>query len=120
MAKIVLLQFDTDPQCAQRRKVLSGLGATLVEAEPRWPVFFDAILRERPDLVVISCATIPQHGREAARYLGEGFNTRNIPVILVDVAAKDLAATRTSAPSATIVEMNALADAVRAKLSSKV
>ena len=30
MAKILLLQFDSDPDCAVRRDLLSGLGATLV------------------------------------------------------------------------------------------
>ena len=58
MAKVLLLQFDSDPDCHNRREALSGLGATLVEAEPRWPTFFDVLNRERPDIVVISLGRI--------------------------------------------------------------
>jgi hypothetical protein len=116
MAKVALLQFDTDPECAERRELLAMLGASLVVAEPRWPVFFDTIERERPDVIVIACSIIAQHAREAARYLGDGFNTRNIPVILVDVKPEDLNATKASAPSAAIVDRAQLASAVRARL----
>ena len=113
MAKLALLQFHTDPDCAARRDVLLGLGMTIVESEPRWPVFFDAIVQERPDCIVIACSVLSQHAREAARYLGEGFNTRNIPVVLVDVPARELDATRTSAPLARIVARGELPDAVK-------
>jgi hypothetical protein len=112
MPKIVLLQFDTDADCAARREALSGIGATIVEGEPRWPTFFDIIARERPDIIVIACTVIPQHGREAARYLGDGFNTRDIPVVLTDVAPRDLDATRKSAPKAQIVSREGLAGTV--------
>jgi hypothetical protein len=114
MPKLALLQFDTDPNAAERRASLADSGATIVEAEPRWPTFFDTIERERPDLIVIACGVIPEHAREAARYLGEGFNTRNIPVMLVDVRPHDLAATKQSAPSARIVDATELAAAVTA------
>ena len=112
----MLLQFDTDPQCASRSAALAATGATIVVAEPRWPVFFDVVERERPDVIVIACGIIPQHAREAARYLGDGFNTRDIPVILVDVRPEDLAATKVSAPRATIVQRDDLAATVRSTL----
>jgi hypothetical protein len=117
MPKLALLQFDTDPDRESRRRLLSGLGANVVETEPRWPTFFQTIERERPDAVVIACSVIPQHAREAARYLGEGFNTRNIPVVLVDVLPRDLTATLTAAPSATIVDGDGLVDAVKKVLA---
>ena len=120
MAKIVLLQFGTDPESALRRRTLSGLGADIVEDEPRWPTFFRTVDRERPIAVVIACGVIASHGREAARYIGDGFNTRNIPVILVDVRPKDVAATRIAAPNATIVEGDGLVDAVKQTISNTV
>ena len=116
MAKVLLLQFDSDPDCHNRREALSGLGATLVEAEPRWPTFFDVLNRERPDIVVISLGRIPSHGREAARYIKDGFNTRNLPVFLTDVPAREIDACRKSAPNAVIVERRDLHDAVYKKL----
>jgi len=112
VAKVLLLQFHTDPDVTTRREALSSLGAELVEAEPRWPTFFDVLTRERPDVVVISLARIPSHGREAARYIKEGFNTRDIPVILTEVPSKEIVATHKSAPGALIVERKQLADAV--------
>jgi len=116
MPKLVLLQFGTDPESPQRRHALSGLGAEVVETEPRWPTFFRTVERERPDAVVIACGVIAAHGREAARYLGEGFNTRNIPVILVDVAPKDVAMTRTAAPKAELVDRDGLVEAVKRRI----
>jgi len=112
MPKVLLLQFDTDPACAQRRAALAATGVTLVEAEPRWPTFFDAVTAERPDVIVIAASRIPSHAYEAARYLGEGFNTRNIPVLLVDVVRKDEAAACRSAPQAAIVDRADLVAAV--------
>jgi hypothetical protein len=120
MTKILLLQFHSDPHCAEHRAALAGLGATLAEAEPRWPTFFNVLNRERPDVVVISLGCIPSHGREAARYIKDGFNTRNLPVFLVDVPAKEIEASRKSAPSAAIVERADLHDAVYKKLMEKV
>lgn len=117
MAKILLLQFDSDPDCAARREQLSGLGATLVVAEPRWPTFFETLRLERPDVVVISLARIPSHGREAARYIKDGFNTRNIPVFLTDVPPKEIEKLHKSAPTAVMVERKDLADAVFKKLT---
>jgi hypothetical protein len=117
MAKIVLLQFETDPESAQRRKTLAGIGAEVVEDVPRWPTFFQTVERVRPDAVVIACGAIASHGREAARYLGDGFNTRNIPVVLVDVPAAEIAMTRESAPAASIVDRGGLAEAVRTRIS---
>jgi PleD family two-component response regulator len=111
--KVLLLQFKTDPACAQRREALAQTGATVTEAEPRWPVFFDALAERRPDVIVIAASTIPSHGIEAARYLGDGFNTRDIPVYLVDVAAKDQATARISAPRARLVGTAALPDALQ-------
>jgi hypothetical protein len=113
MAKLVLLQFDTDPDCAARREALRSLGATIVEDEPRWPLFFDTVVRERPDAIVIACSTLSQHAREAARYLGDGFNTRDIPVIVVDVPARELEETRAAALRAIIVARSDLASAVK-------
>jgi fructose-1-phosphate kinase PfkB-like protein len=118
MAKLVLLQFDTDPECAARRDALSSVGATIVEGEPRWPVFFDTVLRERPDAIVIAGSTLSEHAREAARYLGEGFNTRNIPVVLVDVPPKELELTREAAPRTIIVKRDELAQAAKKALSA--
>jgi hypothetical protein len=112
MAKLALLQFKTDPDCAARRDAVKGLSATMVEDEPRWPVFFDAIVRERPDAIVIACSILPQHAREAARYLGDGFNTRDIPVYLVDVPRDEVARAHAAAPRATIVERGELASAL--------
>lgn len=112
MAILALLQFDTDPACAQRKAAVSGIGFQVVEAEPRWPDFFKTIEEKRPDVVVIGGGVIPQHAREAARYLGDGFNTRNIPVILVGVAPKDVPAAREAAPRAQIVDEAALPDAL--------
>lgn len=112
MAKVLLLQFDTDPACAERRGILEKTGMTVVESEPRWPTFFDVVTAERPDVIVIAASLIPSHAFEAARYLGEGFNTRDIPVFLVDVSPKDLAMAKKSAPQARIVERKDLLAAV--------
>jgi len=112
MAKLALLQFDTDPACAARRAAVASLATTVIEGEPRWPAFFDLITNERPDVIVIACAILSRHGREAARYLGDGFNTRNIPVYLVDVPAAEYNETRASAPRATIVELSELSSAL--------
>jgi PleD family two-component response regulator len=111
MAKVLLLQFDTDPACEQRRALLAQTTATIVEAEPRWPVFFDTVTAERPDLIVIAASKIASHAFEAARYLGDGFNTRDIPVILVDVGQKDLPKAKQSAPQAKIVDRGQLVSA---------
>ena len=119
MAKVLLLQFHTDPDVTARREALSGLGAQLIEAEPRWPTFFDVLDRERPDVVVISLARIPSHGREAARYIKDGFNTRDIPVLLTDVPTKEINATRKAAPTALIVERKQLGEAVYKALMEK-
>jgi len=112
MPTLALLQFDTDPACGARRAAVASLGATVVEGEPRWPAFFDLITEERPDVIVIACALLSRHAREAARYLGDGFNTRNIPVYLVDVRALEYNETRASAPRATIVELSDLSSAL--------
>jgi hypothetical protein len=116
MPKVLLLQFDTDPACAQRRATLAATGATVVEAEPRWPTFFDVVTAERPDVIVIAASRIPSHAYEAARYLGDGFNTRNIPVLLVDVTRKDEPKARRSAPQAAIIDRADLANAVERSL----
>jgi hypothetical protein len=102
--KVLLLQFKTDPACAQRREALAKTKATVTEAEPRWPVFFDELKASRFDAIVIAASTIPSHGIEAARYLGDGFNTRDIPVYLVDVGSKEEAKVRTSAPRARLIQ----------------
>ena len=120
MAKVLLLQFQSDPAGAETREQLSHLGATLVEGEPRWPTFFDLLNSERPDIVVISLGRSPSHGREAARYIKDGFNTRNLPVFLTDVPARDIDACRKSAPGAVIVEHRDLHDAVYQKLTESV
>lgn len=112
MPKILLLQFKTDQACAQRREALTKADAIVTEAEPRWPIFFDALNANRPDIIVISASTIPSHGIEAARYLGEGFNTRDIPVFLVDVAPKDRVRAQASAPRATLIESSDLPQVV--------
>jgi hypothetical protein len=104
MAKILLLQFDTDPDCAKRREALQKTGATVYEAEPRWPVFFDAVRAHRPDAIVIAAPVIPSHAIEAARYLGDGFSTRDIPVYLVDVRPGDVDRAKSSAPRARIID----------------
>ena len=119
MPKVLLLQFDSDPARAERRTNLASTGMTVVEAEPRWPTFFDVVTAQRPDVIVIAASTIPSHAFEAARYLGDGFNTRNIPVLLVDVNPKDYNRAQTSAPQAKIVERSVLADAVRESLQPK-
>ena len=119
MAKVLLLQFDTDPACAERRTILESTGLTVVVAEPRWPTFFDVVTAQRPDVIVIAASVIASHAFEAARYLGDGFNTRNIPVLLVDVASKDLPHAQTSAPLAKIVDRASLANAVTAALQPK-
>lgn len=113
MAKVLLLQFDTDSARNERRRALESTGMTVVEAAPRWPTFFDAVTAQRPDVIVIAASKIPTHAFEAARYLGEGFNTRNIPVLLVDVNPKDRARAQTSAPQSKIVERAVLVDAVK-------
>ncbi|MDQ2816996.1 MAG: hypothetical protein M3T49_02130 [Candidatus Eremiobacteraeota bacterium] len=120
MAKLLLLQFDTDPQCAARRDVLSKIDVQLAEDEPRWPSFFRTVTRIRPDVIVVACSRIPSHGREAARYLSEGFNTRDIPLIIVGVAEHDLEKTRDYVPRATIVGEENLASAVRERLPASV
>jgi len=119
MPKVLLLQFDTDPARAERRTILEKTGMTVVEAEPRWPTFFDVVTAQRPDVIAIAASTIPSHAFEAARYLGDGFNTRNIPVLLVDVNPKDHARAQTSAPQAKIVERASLAGAVKGALQPK-
>lgn len=117
MPKLALLQFDTDPACAARREAVAASGMTVVEGEPRWPAFFDLVSLERPDVIVIACAILPQHAREAARYLGDGFNTRNIPVFLVDVPNADYNETRSTAPRATIIERLALSSVMVSMVS---
>jgi hypothetical protein len=104
MPKLLMLQFDTDQACSERRGIVAKTGMTVVEAEPTWPNFFDVVTQQRPDVIVIAASKIPSHAFEAARYLGEGFNTRNIPVLLVDVAHKDIPKAKKSAPLARIVE----------------
>lgn len=116
MPKILLLQFDTDPKAAERRHLLHWVDVPFIEAEPRWPTFFDVVSQQVPDLIVIACSRQPSHAFESARYLGEGFNTRNIPVLLVDVDRKDLERARSSAPRARIVESSELKDAVKDEL----
>ena len=119
MPKVLLLQFDTDPARAERRTIVESIGVTVVEAEPSWPTFFDVVTAQRPDVIVIAASTIPSHAFEAARYLGDGFNTRNIPVILVDVDPKNNAGAKASAPLAKIVDRAALANAVKEALQPK-
>ena len=119
MPKVLLLQFDTDPACGARRDILAQSQMTVVEGEPRWPTFFDVVTAERPDVIVIAASRIPSHAYEAARYLGEGFNTRNIPVLLVDVARKDATKAKNAAPQAKIVERSALVDSIKAALQRK-
>lgn len=120
MAKVLLLQFDTDPQRANRRNALSRLDAQIAEAEPRWPSFFDAVSAQRPDVIVIACGRLTAYAREAARYLGEGFNTRDIGLVLVGIPEKERAAfedyVRTYQPNATFVDDTRLADTVAARL----
>jgi hypothetical protein len=113
MSTVLLLQFDTDENCAERRVLIEESGATLVEDEPRWPTFFQTLVASRPSAIVISCGKLPMHGREAARYLNEGFNTRNIPVLVTDVAPGDLAKTKKSAPRSVVVERSALTRALK-------
>ena len=113
MPSVLLLQFDTDDNCAERRVLIEDTGATLLEDEPRWPTFFRTLLTARPDAIVISCGKLPVHGREAARYLNDGFNTRDIPVILTDVAPADIAKTKIAAPNSTVVDRGGLTRAVR-------
>ncbi|MBC5825315.1 MAG: hypothetical protein GIW99_07710 [Candidatus Eremiobacteraeota bacterium] len=120
MARVLLLQFDTDPKCVPIRTALEQVDAEIVEDEPRWPGFFQTVTRERPDTIIIACSKIPSHGREAARYLSEGFNTRNIPLILVGVADRDLVKTREYAPRAQIVTAGDLAAAVSQRLQINV
>lgn len=111
MPKVLLLQFATDPEAHPRRQALQATGATVVEAEPRWPTFFDCVYANRPDDIVIAASYMPTYGFEAARYLGEGFNTRDIPVFLVDVDPKNIDKAKTSAPLAKIVSRDQLASA---------
>ena len=99
---------------AERRVLVEDSGATLVEDEPRWPIFFRTLRTRRPDAIVISCGKLPVHGREAARYINDGFNTRDIPVILTDVAPTDMARTMISAPESIVVERGGLTRALRA------
>jgi hypothetical protein len=113
MPNVLLLQFDTDDNCAERRVLIEDTGATLVEDEPRWPTFFRTLLTSRPDAIVISCGKLPVHGREAARYINDGFNTRDIPVILTDVAPGDVAKTRTAAPKSIVVDRGGLTRALK-------
>lgn len=120
MPKVLLLQFATDPNCSARQEILQNLGVTLAVAEPRWPTFFDVVTAERPDVIVIAGSLFPTHAIEAARYLGDGFNTRNIPVVLVGVADKEAQRARSSAPRARIVDGAALAAAVRAALTKPI
>lgn len=122
MATVLLLQFDTDPHRANRRSALSRLDARIAEAEPRWPSFFDAVSAQRPAVVVIACGRLTAYAREAARYLGEGFNTRDIMLVLVGIPEKEREAferyVRTYQPNATFVDDAGLADAVAARLAN--
>lgn len=113
MSTVLLLQFDTDENCAERRVLIEDSGATLVEDEPRWPTFFRSLVTSRPDAIVISCGKLPVHGREAARYLNDGFNTRNIPVLVTDVAPGDVTETKKAAPKSVVVERSGLTRALK-------
>jgi len=119
MARVVLLQFDTDPGCAVRRAQIASVYPDFAEAEPRWPVFFDVLREQGPDLVVISCSKLPSHGREAARYINEGFNTRDIDVLLIDVAPHERSRTHAAAPMSHIVGRDRLTEEIRARLADK-
>ena len=119
MARVVLLQFDSDPGCAERRERIATVDPDFAEAEPRWPTFFETLSAQRPDVVVISCGKLPSHGREAARYINEGFNTRNMVVLLTDVAPQDRARTHSAAPESTIVGRDRLLEELRARLADK-
>ncbi|MBC5804909.1 MAG: hypothetical protein DLM53_06775 [Candidatus Eremiobacter antarcticus] len=118
MHTILLLQFRNDPECGARRDLLSHDAMDVAEAEPRWPVFFEAVNVRRPDVIVIACSRLPSHAFECARYLGDGFNTRDIPVLLVDVRENDLMKARSSANRARIVGRDQLECTVRETLSS--
>ncbi len=118
MRNILLLQFRNDPDCAARRELLAQADLDVAEAEPRWPVFFGAVNARRPDAIVIACSRLPSHAFECARYLGDGFNTRDIPVLLVDVLDKDLMRARSSANRARMVARDEVEPAVRDVLSS--
>ncbi|HKW45733.1 MAG TPA: hypothetical protein VJN22_08745 [Candidatus Eremiobacteraceae bacterium] len=118
MANVLLLQFDTDENCAERRVLIEDTGANLLEDEPRWPTFFRMLLTAKPDAIVISCGKLPVHGREAARYINDGFNTRNIPVIVTDVAPDDIAKTKLAAPKAIVVERAGLTRALKKIITS--
>jgi len=121
MPKVLLLQFDTDPGCAARLDVLSKLDIALATDEPRWPDFFATVTKERPDAIVIACDRLPSYAREAARYLGEGFNTRNIPLVLVDLPDKEADEleryVRAYQPNCIVTDRAGLAAAVRAALT---
>ena len=113
MPNVLLLQFDTDENCAERRVLIEDSGAKLFEDEPRWPIFFRTLLTARPDAIVISCGKLPLHGREAARYINDGFNTRDIPVIVTDVAPADVAKTKLAAPKSIVVDRGGLTRALK-------
>ena len=116
MSKVLLLQFETDPESAARRQALNAAGVSLTEDEPRWPNFFATVTAQRPDVIAIACSRLPDYAREAARYLGEGFNTRDIPLLLVDAPEKERAAlesyVRTYQPNAKFVQTGELAAAL--------
>ncbi|HLJ83562.1 MAG TPA: hypothetical protein VKT51_05260 [Candidatus Eremiobacteraceae bacterium] len=119
MARVVLLQFDTDPGCADHRALVASVYPEFAEAEPRWPVFFETLAQQRPEIVVISCGKLPSHGREAARYINEGFNTRNMEVLLIDVEPRERARTRAAAPDSEIVDRERLSDELRRLLADQ-
>jgi len=115
MPNVLLLQFATDPESAKRREALGAAHVAFVEDEPRWPNFFDTVTARRPDAIALAFSWLPAYAREAARYLGEGFNTRDIPLLLVDVLPSERpsleAYLRTYQPNARFVDRSELADA---------
>lgn len=53
-----------------------------------------------PDVVVISLAHLPSHGRETARALGTIKATREVPILFVDGTAEAVEKARAATPSA--------------------
>lgn len=68
-----------------------------------------AVLTDLPDVVVISLARLPSHGRETAAALRARRTTRQVPIVFVDGQGEALEKTKARVPDAVYVSSAELA-----------
>lgn len=96
MAKVYYIHWNKDGALEYVRD-LRGAGHTVsyhCDVESR------AKVKSMPDVVVISLARLPSHGRAVAEWWQESKQRRAIPLIFVDGAPDKVAATKAKFPGA--------------------